>query len=143
MPLRVDGPGASIAGVGLPSLANSLPYSASVWGTPGERHASPRMPRPVFSNPGDGRWRTDVALFVLAPFLLACMLGVSVLAALEGGPGRLTGFAFVGAAAAILLPAGWLRWRMLDARRARRPIMLYYALVGVAVSAGIMVALGG
>lgn len=95
----------------------------------------------MFNDPGDSRWRTDVALFVLAPFALACMLGVSVLVWLEGAPDRWISFAFDAAAAAVLLPAAWLRWSMLDTSRGRRPLMLYYALLGAAITAGVVVAL--
>lgn len=98
------------------------------------------MPRSVFNDPGDSRWRTDVAVFVLAPFAFASMLGVSVLVWLDGGPERWTGIAFDVVAAAVLLPAAWLRWRMLETSKARRPLMLYYTLLGAAVTVGVMAA---
>lgn len=41
---------------------------------------------------------------------------------------------------AILVPAAWLRWRMLDTRRASRPLMLYHALLGAAIAAGVLAA---
>ena len=106
------------------------------------RHAGPRTPRPVFNDPGDGRWRTDVVVFVLVPFALALLLGTSALAWLDGGPDRWRGFALVGTAAAVLVPPAWLRWRVLDTSRARRPLMLYYAFLGTAMTAGVLAALG-
>lgn len=104
------------------------------------RHAGPCVPRSVFSDPGDSRWRTDVVVFVLVPFALASMLAVSVLVWLDGGADRWAGLVLGVTPSAVLLPAAWLRWRMLETSYGKRPLMLYYMLLGAAIIAGVVAA---